>query len=88
MILQEIGRYLEARGRAGLKDIALHVDAEESAVRGMLEHWVRKGRVYRFPVTTSCGSTCGTCGSQESDLFVWRGGIKAQPLPFPRLPRG
>ncbi|MBU0499851.1 MAG: FeoC-like transcriptional regulator [Gammaproteobacteria bacterium] len=85
MILREIGRYLELRGQAGLRDIALHVDAEESAVRCMLERWVRSGRVGRLSAMPSCGSACAKCSPRETELYIWRDGIKAQPLPPPSL---
>jgi len=45
MILAEIKRYLRQHGQAPLQDIALHCDAEPDAVRGMLEQWIRKGKV-------------------------------------------
>ncbi|OGT91617.1 MAG: hypothetical protein A2514_04950 [Gammaproteobacteria bacterium RIFOXYD12_FULL_61_37] len=85
MILRDIGNYLRARGRAGLKDIALHVDAEESAVRGILELWLRKGMVERSLLTPACAAGCGKCNPQEGELYIWRGAVEAQPLPFPRF---
>ena len=85
MILREIGSYLCERGRAGLKDIALHVDAEESAVRGMLEHWLRKGMVERSLVTPACAAACGKCSPHEGELYIWRGAVEARSLPFPRF---
>jgi hypothetical protein len=71
MILSDIRRYLEHRGQASLADIALHFDADPDAVRGMLDAWIRKGRVIRRASTASCGSTCQSCNPASTELYVW-----------------
>jgi len=71
VILSEIRRYLEQRGQASLSDIALHFDADPDAVRGMLEAWIRKGKVLRRSSTASCGSTCQSCDAANTELYVW-----------------
>lgn len=71
MILSDIRRYLEQRGQASLADIALHFHAEPDAVRGMLEAWIRKGKVVKRSSTASCGSTCQTCDPASTELYVW-----------------
>lgn len=71
MILSEIRQYLEQRGQASLADIALHFDAEPDAVRGMLEAWIRKGKVIRRSSTASCGSTCQSCDAASTELYFW-----------------
>ena len=89
MILSQIGDYLKARGQASLSDIALHLDAEESAVRAMLAHWERRGRVQRVSSAPGCGSSCDKCSPSASELYVWRENhdIQEQPLPFPSCPK-
>lgn len=71
MILPEIRRYLEQRGQASLADIALHFDIQPDAVRGMLEVWMRKGKVQRRLATTSCGSRCNKCQSAATEIYAW-----------------
>jgi len=41
-------------------------------VRGMLGHWVRKGRV-RLHQDTGCGSgsCCGGCGDLAGEVYEW-----------------
>jgi predicted ArsR family transcriptional regulator len=73
MILSQIRSYLAERGQATLADIALHFDAEPEAVRGMLEHWVRKGRVEQRKVEAACGTSCNRCDPAAMELYVWRG---------------
>jgi len=72
MILSDIRQYLEQRGQATLADIALHFDTDPDAIRGMLEVWMRKGRIHRRMATTSCGSSCSKCGMAATEIYIWR----------------
>ncbi|HDN26665.1 MAG TPA: hypothetical protein ENG03_06145, partial [Thioploca sp.] len=47
MILTELKSYLVENKRAVLKDLAHHFETTPDAVKGMLEHWIRKGKVRR-----------------------------------------
>ncbi|RLJ18761.1 sugar metabolism transcriptional regulator [bacterium endosymbiont of Escarpia laminata] len=71
MILADIKRYLMARKQASLADIAMHFDADPDAVRGMLEHWIRKGRVEKHSVYASCGSSCDKCDPATTEVYSW-----------------
>jgi len=89
MILSEISDYLQQRGQATLTDIALHFDTPPDAVRGMLETWVRKGRVRRQLISAACGSSCNRCDPAATEIYQWigNGAIKAgeHPLPMPGI---
>jgi putative ferrous iron transport protein C len=74
MILADIRDYLCERGQATLADITLRFDADPQAVRGMLQQWVRKGRVEQRKVETACGTSCNRCDPAAMELYVWRGG--------------
>ena len=71
MILADIRSYLEQRGQASLADIALYVDADPDAVRGMLDVWIRKGKVQRQQATASCGTSCSSCDSSSTEIYLW-----------------
>jgi hypothetical protein len=71
MILKDIRHYLQQRGQATLGDIARHFDSEPSAVQGMLEHWIRKGKVRRSLATRSCGSSCSKCDPTAIEIYQW-----------------
>ena len=71
MILSDIRSYLEQREQATLADIALHFEADTDAVRGMLEIWIRKGRVHRKMATASCGNSCSQCDPAATEIYVW-----------------
>jgi len=71
MILSDIRRYLQQRGQATLADIALHFDADPNAVRGMLNVWIRKDKVYKKMATASCGGSCSQCDPAATEIYVW-----------------
>lgn len=87
MILSDIKRYLIQRGHASLGEIALHFDTQPDAVRGMLEQWMRKGRVRRHLATTACGASCSKCGLESTEIYEWigpgRSPDNAQPIILP-----
>ncbi len=73
MILSRIRHYLAGRGQATLGEIALHFDASPDAVRGMLEQWVRKGKVRRHTPRAGCGSSCSRCDPATTEIYEWIG---------------
>ncbi len=88
MILSDIRRYIETRGQVALADIALHFDADPDAVRGMLEVWIQKGKIYRQMATASCGGSCTQCDSATTEIYVWNR-QPANVIPVvPELPAG
>ncbi len=72
MILSEVRDYLRERRQASLGDIALHFDSDPEAVRGMLEVWVRKGKVERSTLMPACGSGCNKCDVASTEIYRWR----------------
>ncbi len=71
MILSDIRDYIKQRGQCSLSDIALHFDCDADAVRGMLELWVRKGKVEKNSATPSCGTNCQSCDPATTELYSW-----------------
>jgi hypothetical protein len=70
-MLAELGRLIRARGAITLAEAARHLDASPEAVEGMLEHWIRKGRVRR--VTPDRCRCCTACGPEGPAVYVWVG---------------
>jgi hypothetical protein len=70
VILTDLRSYLERRGQASLGDIARHLDADPEAVRGMLEQWIRKGRVRRHLAGAACGG-CSQCEGSGLEVYEW-----------------
>ena len=72
MILTRLRDYLKQRGQASLRDLATRFDTDEDTLRGLLEHWVRKGKVRRLPGGTPC-SGCTSCAPETVELYEWVG---------------
>ncbi|MCB1858397.1 MAG: FeoC-like transcriptional regulator [Gammaproteobacteria bacterium] len=87
MILSEIGNYLRQHQRASLQEMSRHFATPPEAIRGMLETWIRKGRVSRQTITSSCGGSCCQCDPATTEIYQWSGhGAKdhsVQVLPNP-----
>jgi len=74
MILMEVRDYLRRSGRASLRDIALHVDAESAAVQGILDHLIQKGQVVHLQASSACGTSCCKCDIDAVEVYVWSKG--------------
>lgn len=72
MILSDLRDYLRQHGQATLGDMALHFDTDPQALRGMLEIWVRKGRVEHSTLMPACGSSCNKCDMASTEIYRWR----------------
>lgn len=72
MILSEVRDYLRRHGEVSLRDLALHFDTDPEALRGMLEHWMRKGKVSRRGVRAACGNGgCTQCDPASVEIYAW-----------------
>ena len=71
MILRELQQYLKSREQVSLKDIATHFDVEQEAVAGMLDFWVRKGKVRRISNNSACSGGCSCTHKDNSDIYQW-----------------
>ncbi|MFV9616226.1 MAG: FeoC-like transcriptional regulator [Gammaproteobacteria bacterium] len=80
MILADIRDYLKQRGQCTLSDIALHFDSDADAVRGMLDIWVKKGKVEKRSATASCGTSCQSCDPATTEVYIWSEAKTVNPL--------
>jgi len=83
VILSDIRRYLELRGQASLGDLSLHFASEPDAMRGMLEQWIRRGKVRKVQANASCGSGCTQCAPTTTEIYQWLGNEPTRPPPAP-----
>lgn len=67
-MLSTIRSFMQERSSATLAEIALHLDAEIEATRGMIGVWERKGRMSKVPLP--CGS-CTQCDTATSEIYQW-----------------
>ncbi len=68
-MLREIRQLLTERGPMELRDLAIHFEAEPSAMTGMLEYLESRGQVQRLVVSCGSGSCggCPGCGDKQSE---------------------
>ena len=83
MILSDIRDYLQDRGQSTLADIALHFDIEPDAARGMLDLWIKKGKLQRRSATASCGTSCSQCDTAATEIYIWNSSPVSGGLPRP-----
>lgn len=71
-MLSDIRSYLSERGRAPLSDIAVRLGVSPDTARGMLQHWMRKGKVCRLAECKACSRGCGDCAeSAANEIYEW-----------------
>jgi hypothetical protein len=64
---QVLDRFADQRTPTSLSRIAHDMGIEPGMLQGMIEYWVRKGRLREV---TSGGETCNTCGIQSACPFI------------------
>lgn len=73
MILIELKQYLSERRQVPLVDLVHRFDVEPEALRGMLAHWVRKGKVRKQSGAGACSKGCGACDPETLEVYEWIG---------------
>ena len=56
---------------ASLSDLSIHFGVDSDAMRGMLEQWMRKGKLRKLPELASCQSCCESCNSEQLEIYQW-----------------
>lgn len=75
-MLLDLRTYLEQHRSASLADLSNHFRVAPDALRGMLQHWIRKGLVERrdteLPCADGCAGACGSCGAAAAfEIYRW-----------------
>lgn len=70
MILSNIKQYLQQHKTVTLQNLALHFRSEPEAMREMLEHWIRKGKVRKQLIGGGCKG-CSECDSSKMEIYEW-----------------
>lgn len=70
-MLLEIRHYLMQRQQASLQDLVLHFDTTPDAMRGMLDTWIKKGKVTKCDAIAcgGCSSSCVT--ARQDEAYEW-----------------
>lgn len=84
-MLTLVGRCLRDHGAMSVAEVARCVDADPEAVRGMLDHWCRNGRVVRAPAP--CDG-CTACDLAHTEYYQWNDRPSRRQLPSQGSERG
>lgn len=71
-MLLEIKTLLQQRQQMTLLDLARHFYVSENMMQSMLEQWLKKGKIEKLTVSSSCSSGCGGCNESSDNQFVYR----------------
>lgn len=71
MILRETKEYFLRRRMASISDLSIHFGMEPDALRGILDQWVRKGKLRKLPQKEPCKGCCEACKSDSTEIYEW-----------------
>jgi hypothetical protein len=74
MMLTDIKEFFTRQQAASLAELALHFRVDPDAMRGMLEQWIRKGKLQKLPQGAKCTGCCqSACNSTSMEIYQWIG---------------
>ena len=77
-MLIELQSYLAVRGVCSLAELSRHFGTSPDAMRGMLSHWMRKGRVTEE--VAGCNKGCVSCPPEQLEMYRWQGSEQQIPV--------
>lgn len=73
MILSDIKDYFLKSPAASLRDLYIHFGVQPEAMRGMLEHWIRKGSLRKLELKCACSNCCSDYRPDHLEMYEWTG---------------
>ena len=80
MLLVRLRDYIASRGVCSLADLSQYFHSDPDAIRGMLQHWQRKGLIAREQ--SGCQKGCASCAPEQLEIYRWRAEPDAQKIPL------
>jgi putative ferrous iron transport protein C len=74
MSLLDIKKYLLQVKMTSLASACTYFNIDADLLRQMLGHWIQKGCVRQCMKTPACGSKCGKCVPETTEIYEWVGG--------------
>lgn len=71
MILSQLRDYMKQQQRITLHNLVIHFKCDADALRGMLDKWVKKGKVNKLTPNSNCGTGCHKCDPSLTELYEW-----------------
>lgn len=70
LTLQNLKAYIFSRGQVSLRELALVFKESPDLIEGMLQHWLKKGKIEKALKTTACAKTCVRCPVDAFTLYA------------------
>lgn len=80
-MLIPLKNYLAEQGQASLDELSKHFKSSPDALRGMLSHWLKKGRIRKEAL--GCNKGCASCPPEQTEIYCWLGSRATQPEQIP-----
>ena len=72
MILIDLKNTIRDHRAVSLGDLMRRYDMDAEALKPMVEHWVRKGKVEVHP-SACTDKGCSGCATRRTETYVWKG---------------
>lgn len=75
MLLTEIKDYIKERKTATLADLRMHFRTSPDEMRGMMETWVKKGKIIKHEAESGGCHGCSSCKCHENEnleVYEWK----------------
>lgn len=73
MLLTELRHYISTHRRVTLVDLINRFEIQPEAMRAMLAHWIRKGKVRHHVGSGACTTGCSKCSPESLEFYEWMG---------------
>ncbi len=70
-MLIELREFIREQGVCSLWDLSVKFKTSPDAMRGMLSHWQKKGKVELE--RSGCSKGCSSCSPEQLEIYRWRG---------------
>ncbi|WP_330925672.1 FeoC-like transcriptional regulator [Candidatus Sororendozoicomonas aggregata] len=77
-MLIAVQEYLSCQGVCSLTEISQHFNTSPDAMRGMLAHWIRKGKLMKE--VSGCQKGCLSCSPEHLEIYRWQGSGRHIPV--------
>ncbi len=84
MLLVKLRDYIAQQRVCSLADLSQHFHSDPDALRGMLQHWLRKGLIAREQ--SGCQKGCVSCAPEQLETYRWLAGEIDQKIPLCNIP--
>ncbi len=74
MLASEIKAYLITKKSASLAELTQHFAIDPDNMRGLLEIWIKQGKLRHSPPVNACcsnGRGCGSCTLTNLEFYDW-----------------